>query len=72
MPAKKEKVRKGEIIPVRVTPKELEDIRTNAKSCSMPTSTYLRALGLNNKVHSKIDQQSVFEGSFLSLAILVV
>lgn len=49
------------IPPIRVSDEEYKAIVENAQSCSMPTTSYLRALGLNTPIKSTLDKQLILE-----------
>lgn len=52
---------KTKAISIRVTEAELEKLHTQAKSCSMTLSNYLRSIGLNYPIQSRIDQIALAE-----------
>lgn len=51
--------RRGKPIEVWVTDSEKEEIRTRAKNAGLPMSGFLRALGLNQPIKSKVDLTAV-------------
>ncbi|RAX56456.1 hypothetical protein CCZ01_09470 [Helicobacter monodelphidis] len=50
---------RNKIISLRITEEEAEILKEKATQHSLSVSSYLRKLGLNNPVHSTIDQQAV-------------
>lgn len=52
---------KTKAISIRVTEAELEKLHTQAKSCSMTLSNYLRSIGLNYPINSIVDQMALSE-----------
>jgi len=48
-------------IKVFVTDEEREQIRRRALDACLPMSSYLRAAGLNHKVHSRMDINTISE-----------
>jgi len=48
-------------ILIRVSEDEHKKLHTQAKSCSMTLSQYLRSIGLNYPINSTIDQQAFSE-----------
>lgn len=56
---KKKARRRGKPIEVWVTDLEKEEIRERAKQAGLPMSGFLRALGLNQPIKSKVDLMAV-------------